>query len=179
MALIHHFPRESLATAPNAESPPPSAADAHTRVGTSRTPWTPYLNEDFSPPLTQKLVETITNAALAAVNQHLANTGLLPQTTLDLQPQACPLARTVPDPSALVQTSNPALAPHSLHYIDNDARYLPNDRLPHSSSTPSSLGFDRVFTAKMQTKFRMLDERRVPRAQPLQCSPHTDRTAGT
>ena len=62
------------------------------------------LNEDFSPPTTHQLVDTITSAALDAVNQYLANIGLLPQTTPDSQPPAPSLAITTPAP-----------APHSTH----------------------------------------------------------------
>ena len=143
----------------------------------SRTPTT--LNGDFSPPTTHQLVDTITSAALAAVNQYLANTELLPQTTPDSQPPAPSLARTTPDPPILVQTSAPAPALCSTHYIDNDTPYLQDNRLPHPLSTPSPPGFDHVFTTQMQAEYRTLDTRRVPRVQPLQFSPHTARTAAT
>ena len=160
--------------------PPPRLLPTHTPAlgsHTSRAP-TP-LDEDFSPPTTHQLVDTITCVALAPVNQHLANIGLLPQTTLDSQPPAPSLARTTRDPPILVQTSAPAPAPHSMHYIDNDTRYLQDDRLPRPSSTPTTPGFDHIFTTKMQPEYRTLDTRRVPRVQPLQFSPHMDRTAAT
>ena len=130
---------------------------------------------------THQLVDTITSTALAAVNQLLANIGLLPQTTLNSQPPAPSLARTIPDPPILVQTSAPAPAPapHSMHYINNDARYLQDDKLPHPSSTPSPPGFDQVFTTKVQAEYRTLDICRVPIVQALQFSPHTDKTAAT
>ena len=137
------------------------------------------LNEYFSPPTTYQLVDTITSAALAAVNQHLANIGLLPQTTLDSQLPAPSLARITPDPPILVQTYAPAPAPHNMHYLDNDTRYLQDDRLLHPSSTPSPPGFGHVFTTKMQAEYRTLDTRRIPIVQSLQFSPHTDRTAAT
>ena len=41
---------------------------------------------------------------------------------------------------------------------------------------PPPSGFDNVFTTKMQAEYRTLDTRRVPRVQPLQFSPHMDRT---
>ena len=44
---------------------------------------------------------------------------------------------------------------------------------------PPPPGFDNVYTTKMQAEYRTLDTRRVPRVQPLQFSPHTDRTAAT
>ena len=64
-----------------------------------------------------------------------------------------------------------------MHYIDNSTRYLQDDILPHPSSTPSPPGLDHVFTTKMQAVHRTLDIRRVPRVQPLQFSPHMERTA--
>ena len=64
-----------------------------------------------------------------------------------------------------------------MHHIDNNTRYLQDDILPHLSSTPSPPGFDHVFTTEMQAVYRTLDIRRVPRVQPLQFSPHTERTA--
>ena len=148
---------------------PPRPLPTHTpALGShaSRTPTT--LNEDFSPPTTHQLVDTITSADLAAVNQYLANIGLLPRTTPDSQPPAPSLARTTPDPPILVQTSAPAPAPRSTHYVDNDTQYLQDNRLPHPLNTPSPPGFDHVFTRKMQAEYRTLDTRRVPRVQPLQ-----------
>ena len=129
---------------------PPRLLPTHTpALGShaSRTP-TPF-HENFSLSTTHQLVDTITSAALAAINQYLANMGLLPQTTQNPQPLAPSLARTTSDPPILVQTSAPAPVPHSMHHIDNDTRYLQDDSLPHPSSTPSPPGFDRVFTTKM------------------------------
>ena len=136
-------------------------------------------NEDFSPPTTHELVDTITSAALTAVNKYLANIGLLPRTTPDSQPPAPSFARTMPDPPVLVETSAPAPAPRSTHYVENDTRYLQDSRPPHPLSMLPPPGFDNVFTTKMQAEYRTLDTRRVPRVQPLQFFPHTDRTAAT
>ena len=41
------------------------------------------VHEDFPPLHTHLLIETITNATLAAVNQHLMSAGLLPRPTVD------------------------------------------------------------------------------------------------
>ena len=159
---------------------PPRLLPTHTpALGSQASRASTTLNEDFPPLTTRQLVDTITSAALAAVNQHLANIGVLLQTTLNSQPPAPSLARKTPDPPILVQTSAPAPAPHSMYSIDNETRYLQDDRLPHPSSTPSPPGFDHVFTTKEQAEYRTLDIRRVPRVQPLHFSPHTDRTAAT
>ena len=159
---------------------PPRSLPTHTpALGTHASCPPTTLNEDFSPPTTHQLVDTITSAALAAMNQYLANIGLLPQTPPDSQPPAPSLARTTPDPPVLVETSAPAPAPRSTHYVDNGTRYLQDSRLPHPLSTPPPPGFDNVLTTKMQAEYRTLDTRRVPRFQTLQFSPHTDRTAVT
>ena len=82
----------------------------------------PTVNEDFSSLPTHLLIETITNATLAAVNQHLMSTGLLPQPTVDPQPTEPSLTRTAPDPSTLAQTAAPALATNNVQYLNPDAR---------------------------------------------------------
>ena len=129
---------------------PPFLLPTHTPALGSHASCTPTpLHEDVSPPTTHQLVYTITSAALAAVSQHLANIGLLPQTTRNPQPAAPSLARTTSDPPILVQTFAPAPVPHSMYHIDNDTRYLQDDNLPHLSSTPSPPGFDHVFMTKI------------------------------
>ena len=159
---------------------PSRSLPTHTpALGTHASCPSTTLNEDFFPPTTHQLVDTITSAALAAVNQYLANIGLLPQTTPGSQPPAPSLARTMPDPPVLVETSAPAPAPRSTHYVENDMRYLQDSRPPHPLSMPPPSGFYNVFTTEMQSEYRTLDTRRVPRVQPLQFSPHTDRTAAT
>ena len=140
---------------------------------------TPTVNEGFSPLPTQLLLETITNVTLAAVNQHLMRTGLLPRPTVDPQPTEPSLTRTAPHPSTLVQTAAPALATNNVQYLNHDARYTRDSGSPHSPSTASPTAFGRAFAASMQAEYRTLDTRRVPRVQPLQFSPHTDRTAAT
>ena len=137
---------------------------------------TPTVNEDFSPLPTQLLIETITNATLAAVNQHLMSTGLLPRPTVEPHPTEPSLTRTAPHPSTLVQTTAPALATNNVQYLNHGARYTRDGGSPHSPSTASPTAFDRAFTAKMKVEYRTLDTRRVPQVQPLQFSPHTDKT---
>ena len=84
---------------------------------------TPTVNEGFSPLPTQLLIETITNATLAAVNQHLMSTGLLPRPTVEPQPTEPSLTRTAPHPLTLVQTTAPALATNNVQYLNHGARY--------------------------------------------------------
>ena len=137
------------------------------------------VNEDLSPLHTQLVIETITNATLAAVNQHLMSAGLLPRPTVDLQPTELSLTRTAPPPLQLVQQTIPTLTANSVQYLNQGTRCSQDDGLPHSANTASPAVFDHAFTAKMQAEYRTLDTRRVPRIQPLQFSPHTDRTAAT
>ena len=87
----------------------------HTPALESHAPRGPTLfNDYFSPPITHQLVEIITSAAVASVNQHLSNIGLLPQTTLNSQPSAPPLTIITLNPPVLVQALAPAPTPHNL-----------------------------------------------------------------
>ena len=160
------------------QAPPLRPLSAHTPASephAQRGPLT--VNEDFSP--TQLLIETITNATLAAVNQHLMSTGLLLRPTVDPQPTAPSLTRTAPDPSSLVQTTAPAFATNSVQYLNHDARYTWDGGSSHPPTTVPPTAFDRAFATKVRPKYRTLDTRRVSRVQPLQLSPHTNRTAAS
>ena len=119
-------------------APPPRPLTNHTPalVPHARRESTP-VNEDLSPVPTQLLIETITNATLAAVNQHLMSAGLLPRPTVDLQPTELSLTRPAPPPSTLVQTTAPTPAPTNVQYLNHDARYTQNDGSPHSANTAS------------------------------------------
>ena len=93
------FPPRIARTSTVHQPAPPRSLLTHTHaLGTHASCPPTTLNEDFSPPTTHQLVDTITSAALAAVNQYLANNGLLPQTTPDSQPPAPSLVRIMPDP---------------------------------------------------------------------------------
>ena len=107
------------------------------------------------------------------------STGLSPRLIVDPQPTEASITRTAPYPSILVQKATPVLATNNVQYLDHDARYTRDGGSPHSPSTASPTAFDRAFTAKMQAEYRTLDARHYPRVQPLQFSPHTDRTAAT
>ena len=154
----------------------------------------PILDETPHPPLTPQSLEMITAATIAVLNQHLASIGLLPRTAAspsdepiraaDPQPpapRAAPpaLTRTLPAPSSFVPTVASTPAFHSTNPSSNDAHYLYEDSMSHSSSSPPQHGFRRDFNLKMQAENRTLDTRRVPRVQPLPVSAHTDRTAAT
>ena len=65
------------------------------------------VNDNISPLHTQLLIETITNATLAAVNQHLVSAGLLPYPTADPHPTGLSITRTTPPPSHSVQQTTP------------------------------------------------------------------------
>ena len=137
------------------------------------------VSDNISPPHTQLLIETITNATLAAVNRHLVSAGLLPHPTADPHPTELSLTRTVPPPSHLVQQTAPTPTSSNVQYPNHDTRCPQISGLPHPANTASPAAFDHAFTAKMQAEYRTLDTRRVPRIQPLQFSPNTDRTAAT
>ena len=149
MKQTHRSPRKARNSTVRRPAPPRLLPTHTPALGShaSRTP-TP-VHEDFSLPTTHQLVDTITSAALAAINQYLANMGFLPQTTQNPHSLAPSLAITTSDPPILVQTSAPTPVPHSMHHIDNDTRYLQDDSLPHPSSTPSPPAFDHVFTIRM------------------------------
>ena len=155
------FPPRIARNRVDRRAPPPRPLPAHTPAlepHAQRGP--PTVNEDYSPLPTQLLIETITNATLAAVNQPLMSTGLLPRTKL-IPNQPHPLLR------------EPRRTPQPY------ARYTRDSGSPHPPSTVLPTAFDRAFTAKIQAEYRTLDIRRVPRVQPLQFFPHTDRTAAT
>ena len=142
--------------------PPSRPLSAHTPAlepHAQRGP--PTVNEDSSPLPAQLLIETITNATLAAVNQHLMSTGLLPRPIVDPQPTQPSLTRTAPGPSSLVQTTPPALATNGVQYLNHDARYTRDGGSPHPPTTVPPTAFDRVFMAKMQAEYRTLETRRA------------------
>ena len=134
------------------------------------------VNENFSPLHTQLLIETIANATLAAADQHLMSTGLLPHPTVDPQPTELSITRTAPPPSQLVQQTALTPTANSVQYLNHGTWCSQDGGLPHSANTASPAAFDHAFTAKMQAEYRMLNTHRVPRIQPLQFSPQTDRT---
>ena len=135
------------------------------------------VNEDISPLHAQLTMKTITNATLAAVNQHLMSAGLLPGLTVDPQPTKLSLTRIKPPPSNLVQTTAPTPTANNVQYLNRGTQYIQDGGLSHSSKSASPTAFDHAFTAKMQAEYRTLDTRRVPRIYPLHFSPDTDRTA--
>ena len=97
------FPPQIARNRVRHRTPPSRPLTAHTRALEPHAQrGTPTVNKDFSPLPTQLLIETITNATLAAVNQHLMSTGLLPRPTVDPQPAEPSLTRTAPHPSTLV-----------------------------------------------------------------------------
>lgn len=72
----------------------------------------------------------------------------------------------------------PAIAGHKAH-APTDKRFSYDDRSSQTSSIPFSLGFRAAFIAKVQAEYHTLDMRHVPRIQPLQFVPSTDRTVAT
>ena len=130
-------------------------------------------------PHAQRGIPTVNEACYALPTQLLMSTGVLPRPTVDPQPTEPSLTRTAPHPPTLVQSAASALATSNVQYLSHYARYTRDGGSPHSPSTASPTAFDRAFTAKMPAEYRTLDTRHVPRVQPLQFSPHTDRTAAT
>ena len=143
------------------------------------------------PQLTSQSLEMITAATTAALNQHLSSIGFLPRVaatpsdesitnTASLPPAARDASppRTLPPPPHLdAPTPGPVLPnPYSMN---NVIHHLQDDRSPDSPSSHAQHRFSHDFVSKMQAEYRTLDTHRVPRVQPLQFSPHTDRTAAT
>ena len=63
--------------------------------------------------------------------------------------------------------------------MNNAIHHLQDGRSPATPNPHAQTRFSHDFVSKMQAEYRTLDTRRVPRVQPLQFSPHTDRTAAT
>ena len=82
-----------------------------------------------------------------------------------------------PAPRLDAPTPGPVL-PNSSS-MNNSILHLQDDRSPDSPSSCVQHRFPHGFVLKMQADYRTLDSRRVPRVQPLQFSPHTDRTVAT
>ena len=79
-----------------------------------------------------------------------------------------------PPATSFALTLNDPLAP-----TPTDERILYDDSSSQASNTSSSLGLPADFVANLQTAYRTLDMRRVPRVQPLQFPSSTDRAAVT
>ena len=106
-----------------------------------------------------------------------------------------PVSAHPPPADSVVPTANPAPAPSRtapppatsfgpalngpLTPPPPDERTLYDDSSSQASNTSSSLGLRTDFVANLQAAYRTLDMRRVPRVQPLQFPPSTDRTAAT
>ena len=106
-----------------------------------------------------------------------------------------PLSAHPPPADSVAPTANPASAPSktapppatSFAPILNgpltppppDERILYDDSSSQASNTSSSLGLRAGFVTNVQAAYRTLDMCRVPRVQPLQFPPSTNRTAAT
>ena len=144
-----------------------------------------HLSDGSSHPhLTPQSLEMITAATIAALNQNLASIGFLPR--VDATPSDEPItpmardASTIP-PRRSPHLSEPATDPvlPSSYYMNNAIHNLQDGRLPVTPNPHAHTRFSHNFVSKIQAEYRTLDTRRVPRIQPLQFSPHTDRTAAT
>ena len=140
--------------------------------------------ESSHPQLTPHSLEMIIAAAIAALNQHLASIGFLPRgVTTPSDESISPAARDAsPIPSRTLshlceRTPGPVLP--SPYPTNNAVHHLQSGRSPDSPNPHAQTRFSHDFVSKMQAEYRTLDTRRVPRVQPLQSSPHTDRTAAT
>ena len=116
--------------------------------------------------------------------------------TKNSYPVVTPAPVSAPLPAdVVVPTANPAPAPWRiapppatsfapglngpLKLALPDKRILYDDSSSQASNTSSYLGLRADFIASLQAAYRTLDMRRVPRVQPLQPPPSTDRTAAT
>ena len=146
---------------------------------------------DVNSQITPQSLEIMTVATIAALNQHLASIGLLPRiaatrsgdpikNTNPVHPaprDAPPISpRTSPIPPRFVaRTPGPVLS--SAYTMNHAIHHLRDDRSPDSPSSHAQHRSPQDFVSKIQAEYRTLDTRRVPRVQPLQFSPNTDRTA--
>ena len=144
-----------------------------------------HLSGGFShPQLTQQSLEMITAATVAALNQHLSSIGFPPRrATTPLDKSISPAARDacpIP-PRTLSHLCEPTPGPvlPSSYPMNNAVHHLQDGRSPDSPNPHAQTRFPHDFVSKMQAEYRTLDTRRVPRVQPIQFSPHTDRTVAT
>ena len=136
------------------------------------------------PQLTPQSLEMITTATIAALNQHLASIGFLPRV------DATPSDESIPPMARDASPIPPRTLPHlceptpglvlpSSYPMNNAIHHLRDGRSPATPNSYAQTRFSHDFVSKMQAEYRTLDTRRAPRVQPLQFSPHTDRTAAT
>ena len=144
-----------------------------------------HLSDGSSRPhLTPQSLEMITAATIAALNQHLANIGFLPR--VDATPPDEPIPPMARDAPTIPPISLPHLckpAPGSVfsssYSMNNAIHHLQDGSPPVTHNPLAHTQFSHDFVSKIQAEYRTLDTRRVPRVQPLQFSPHADRTAAT
>ena len=153
-------------------------------LGASITDRNHPSDESSNPHLTPQSLEMITAATIAALNQHLVNIVFFPR--VDETPpdeSVPPRARNAPTipPISLPHLCDPApgsVFPSSypmntaIHHLQDGSPPVTHNPLAHTRFSPD-------FVSKIQAEYRTLDTRRVPRVQPLQFSPHADRTAAT
>ena len=126
----------------------------------------------------------ITAATIAALNQHLASIGFLPR--VDATPSNEPIPSMARDASPIPPRTLPRLCEPtpgpvlpSSYPMNNAIHHLQDGRSPATPNPYAQTRFSADFVSKMHAGYRTLDTCRVPRVQPLQFSPHTDRTAAT
>ena len=136
------------------------------------------------PQLTPQSLEMITAVTIAALNQHLASIGFLPRV------DATPSDKSIPPMARGASPIPPRTLPHlceptpgpvlpSSCPMNSAIHHLQDGRSPATPNPYAQTRFSHDCVSKMQAEYRTLDTRRVPRVQPLQFSPHTDRTAAT
>ena len=142
------------------------------------------LGGSSHPQLTPQSLEMITAATITALNQHLASIGFLPRGAATPSDESIsPVARDAsPIPPRTLPhlcAPTPGLVLPSSYSLNNAIHHLQDNRSPDTPSSHAQNRFSLDFVSKIQAEYRTLDTRRVPRVQPLQFSPHADRTAGT
>ena len=136
------------------------------------------------PQLTPQSLEMITAVTIAALDHHLASIGFLPRVDVTTSDETIsPVARDASPipPRKLPRLRKPTPRPFlpSSYSMNNAIRHLQDGRSPATPNPHAQTRFSNDFVWKMQAEYRTLGSRRVPRVQPLQLSPHTDRTAAT
>ena len=134
------------------------------------------------PPLTGSVAPTAHPAAVSTNNTY-------PVVTPRLYQRSYPRRTPWPQPRTPPRLHRELLPPHATSYAPalngplapalTDERILYDDSSSQASNTSISLGLRADFVANLHAAYRTVDMRRVPRVQPLQFPPSTDKTAAT
>ena len=170
-----------------APPPPPACSVAPTTHPTAvptenAYPFVTPASVATPPPLTGSVAPTTHPAAVSMNNTYPVVAPTPVSAPLPPADSVVPTANPAPAPSRTAPPPATSFAPAlngPLTPPPPDGRILYDDSSSQASNTSSSLGLRADFVANLQAAYRTLDMRRVPRVQPLQVPPSTDRAAAT